>query len=482
LLQDNENEEDQTSLALRAKVSAYFVLNTRSGLLKGESGPGVSALGEEWGFLEIELSDMGPVDPVPCAYLVMASLSRRAARVPFLQSRHLLDVPVTDGTTYQVWLGQVLSKAREAMQVLLVLDAATTVRRRKSREEGVIPEISPPPLPIYLLSLQALDLPRITEGCMQRLLDSERVVLEVGKTQARKSLGEGRLTSLSVVRSSEHEWTWNAVLPALELPGLPPRREDTTFIRQDGTLRLVQRCGGVGGVLKVTFAGVWDPLVHALKLAEVVATVARLSWMAASFSSDARPGFVLAGRESNGPLPVHELPFRHTSGLAGALCHTAFERPSEYTQGSLDQAGRFFLSFADPHLNQVRGAWGLVEDDFCRSLNFGQLLERIEVWANPLQTLAKALQDHFPHHHFDMVPWSLASLAVTCTGAPTEGLLLLTVASPGSEHGQSGVVRLTCQDMGGSTGGEGPREWAAHEFNADVVMEGVRSGFGLSPL
>jgi len=152
LLQDNENEEDQTSLALRAKVSAYFVLNARSGLLKGESGPGVSALGEEWGFLEIELSDMGLGDPVPCAYLVMASLSRRAARVPVLQSRHLLDVPVTDGTTHQVWLGQVLSKAREAMQVLLVLDAATTVRRRKSREEGVISEISPPP-PIFLLSL-----------------------------------------------------------------------------------------------------------------------------------------------------------------------------------------------------------------------------------------------------------------------------------------------------------------------------------------
>lgn len=314
-------------------------------------------------------------------------------------------------------------------------------------------------------------------------MKGERVVLEVDKTQAIKSAKEGRLTNLSVVRSTEHQWTWNTCLPALELPGLPPRREDTTFTRQDGTLQLVHRRGGVGGVLEVTFVGGWDPLVHALKLAEVVATVARLSWMAALFSSDARPGFVLARRENNGPLPVHELPFRHTSGIVGALCHTAFERPSEYIPGGLEQAGRFFLSFADPFLNQVRGAWGLVEDEFCRSLNFGQLLERVEVWANPLQTLAKALQDHFPNQKFDMVPWSLASLAITCVGAPTDGLLLLAVASPGSGQGQSGMVRLTCQDMGGVTRGEGnTREWAEHDFNADVVMEGVRSCFGLSPL
>jgi hypothetical protein len=312
---------------------------------------------------------------------------------------------------------------------------------------------------------------------VQGLLNGERVVLDVGKTQASKSAEEGRLTSLSVVRSSEHEWTWNTCLLALELPGLPPRREDTTFTRQDETLRLVHRRGGVGGILEVTFAGGWDPLVHALNLAEVVATVARLSWMAALFSSNSRPGFVLAGRENNGPLPVHELPFRHTSGIVGALCHTAFERPSEYTP-----AGHFFLSFTDPLLNQVRGAWGLVEDEFCRSLNFGQLLERVEVWANPLQTLATALQDHFPNHKFDMVPWSLASLAITCAGAPTEGLLLLAVASIGSEQGQPGMVRLTCQDIGGAARGENTREWAEHEFKAEVVVEGVRSCFGLSPL
>lgn len=115
-------------MALRAKASTYFVLNARSGLLKGEKGPGVGALGEEWGFLEVELGDLGLGDPVPCAYLVMASLSRRAARVPAPQARHLLDVPVADGTTHEVWLGQVLAKAREAMQVRLVLYAATTVR------------------------------------------------------------------------------------------------------------------------------------------------------------------------------------------------------------------------------------------------------------------------------------------------------------------------------------------------------------------
>lgn len=317
---------------------------------------------------------------------------------------------------------------------------------------------------------------------MQHALNGERVVLELGKTQGSKSTKEGRLTSLSVVRSSKHEWTWNAGLSALELPGLLPRREDTTFTRNDKVLRIVHRCDSVGGVLEVTFAGGWDPLVHALKLAEVVATVARLSWMVASFSSNTRLGFVLAGRESNIPLPLHELPFRHTSGLVGTLCHRTFQEPLENIQAGLDQAGRFFLSFADPFLKQVRGAWGLVEDEFCRSLNFGQLLERVEIWANPLQTLAKTLLDHFPHHNFDMVPWTLASLAVTCGGAPIEGLLLLTVASPGLEHSQSGVVRLTCQDMrGAARGGGGTREWAAHEFNADEVVGIVRLCFGISP-
>lgn len=353
--------------------------------------------------------------------------------------------------------------------------------KERARKEGGYQKSHHPSFPSPFF-FQALDLPGVMEGCIERLLGGESVVLEVGKTQASKSAEEGRLTSLSVVRNSEHEWTWNAGLPALELPGLPARREETTFARQDGSLRLACRGGGVEGVLEVTFAGGWDPLVHGLQLAGVVATVARVSLIAASFSSDARPGFVLAGREGNGALPVHELPFVHTSGLAGALCHTAFERPSEYTQGGLDQAGRFYLSFADPLLNQVRGAWGLVEDEFCRSLKVGQLLERVENWANPLQTLAKALLDHFPNHHFDLVPWSLASLAVTCARAPTEGLLLLTVASPGSEQGQSGVVRLTCQDTEGEAGGEGAtREWSANDFNADVVVEGVRSCFGLSP-
>lgn len=308
-------------------------------------------------------------------------------------------------------------------------------------------------------------------------------MLELGESQGSKSTKEGRLTSLSVVRSTEHEWIWNVGLSALELSGLLPRSDDTTFTNNDKVLRIMHRCGGVAGVLEVTFAGGWDPLVHALKLAEVVTTVAQLSWMVASFPSDTRLGIVLGGRESNMPLPLHKIPFRHTSGLAGTLCHRAFQQTSETIQVGLNEAGRFFLSFADPLLNQVHGAWGLVEDEFCRSLNFGQLLQRIEMWANPLQTLARALQDYFPLHNFDVVPWSVASLAVTCRGSPTEGLLLLTVASPGLEHSQSGVVRLTFQDMGGVVrGGGGTREWAAHEFNADEVVGIVRLCFGISPL
>ncbi len=127
-LQSHENDKEQTSLALRAKASTYFVLNVRSGLLKGERDPGVGALGEERDFLEIELGDLGLGDPVPCAYLVMASLSRQSARVPPTRARHLLDVPIADGATHESWLGQVLAKAREAMEARLVLDAATTVR------------------------------------------------------------------------------------------------------------------------------------------------------------------------------------------------------------------------------------------------------------------------------------------------------------------------------------------------------------------
>lgn len=140
-LQGTENDEVQTSMALRVKASAYFVLNARSRLLKDESGPGVMALGEEWGFLEVEASDVGLGGPVLCAYLVMASLARRTARVPVPQSRHVLDVPVVNGTAHEVWLGQVLERAMEAMQVQLVLDAVTTVRAWEGEKGGTVQEI-----------------------------------------------------------------------------------------------------------------------------------------------------------------------------------------------------------------------------------------------------------------------------------------------------------------------------------------------------
>lgn len=130
-------------MALRSKASTYFVLNARSGLLKDENASGVSALGEVWGFLEVEAGDVGLGGPVLCAYLVMASLARRTARVPVLQSRHLLDVPVVNGTAHEVWLGQVLAMAREAMQVRLVLDAVTTVRLWESKKRGTIQTTHP---------------------------------------------------------------------------------------------------------------------------------------------------------------------------------------------------------------------------------------------------------------------------------------------------------------------------------------------------
>ncbi|GAB5036350.1 mediator of rna polymerase ii transcription subunit 14-like [Nannochloropsis oceanica] len=263
-LKSNDKDKEQTGLALRAKASTFFVLNARSGLLKGERHTGLGALGEEWDFLEIELGDLGVGDPVPCAYLVMASLSRRSARVSPIRARLLLDVPIIDGATYESWLGQVLAKARESMEARLVLDAATT----------------------------ALDLPRVRGGCIQHVLKREWVMLELGESQGSKSTKEGRLTSLSVVRSTEHEWIWNVGLSALELSGLLPRSDDTTFTNNDKVLRIMHRCGGVAGVLEVTFAGGWDPLVHALKLAEVVTTVAQLSWMVASFPSDTRLGIV----------------------------------------------------------------------------------------------------------------------------------------------------------------------------------------------
>ena len=146
-MQSNENDKEQTGLALRAKASTYFVLNARSGLLKGEIDPGVGALGEEWDFLEVELGDLGLGDPIPCAYLVMASLSRRRARVPHTRARHLLDVPIADGANHESWLGQVLAKARESMETRLVLDIATTVCYEKNKKEEVI--VISPPLFLY---------------------------------------------------------------------------------------------------------------------------------------------------------------------------------------------------------------------------------------------------------------------------------------------------------------------------------------------